>query len=183
MKYRVVTAAALFAGAANAGGIFIEVEDNNSIATSNFIGAFNSPGGSMAVDAVLGLDDVDWFGFSVSDTATLSFFASFSNGAGADGVMQVVDSTGDVLAFDDDSGVGNLPALQIENLAAGTYYIGFSGFGDADFGSIASDELLDGIGHNENFGYKLSVGFTIIPAPSAMALLGMGGLVATRRRR
>lgn len=183
MKYTLLTAAAVFAGAAHAGGLFIEVENNDTIGSSNFVGAFSAPGGSLAVDGVLGVDDVDWFGFSVSDTATLSFFASFSNGAGADGVMQIVDSTGDVIAFDDDSGVGLLPALQIENLAAGTYYLGFSGFGDADFTSVDTDELLDGVGHSENFGYKLSIGFTIIPAPGAVALLGMGGLVATRRRR
>jgi hypothetical protein len=183
MKYTLLTVTALFAGAAQAGSLFIESEGNNTIGTSNFVGAFSAPGGSAAVDAVLGVNDVDWFGFSVSDTATLSFFASFSNGAGADGVMQIVDDFGDVIAFDDDSGVGNLPALQISNLAAGTYYIGFSGFGDAFSDSVDTDELLDGIGHSENFGYKLSIGFTIVPAPSALALLGMGGMIATRRRR
>ena len=96
---------------------------------------------------MLSLDDVDWYGFTVTDTASLSFFASFSNGAGADGVMQIVDDFGDVIAFDDDSGVGLLPAIQIANLAAGTYYIGFSGYGDADITSIGTDELLDGVGH------------------------------------
>ncbi|MCA9304841.1 MAG: PPC domain-containing protein [Phycisphaerales bacterium] len=132
MKYTLITAAAIFAGAAQAGGIYTEIESNDSIATSNFIGAFSAPGGSVAVDAVLSLDDVDWYGFSVSNTATLSFFASFSNGLGADGVMQIVDSTGDVLAFDDDSGVGLLPAIQISNLAAGTYYLSVGGGGGAN---------------------------------------------------
>jgi hypothetical protein len=97
--------------------------------------------------------------------------------------MQIATGAGDVIAFDDDSGVGLMPALQIENLAAGTYYIGFSGFGDVDSSSVDSDELADGLGHDENFAYKLSIGFSVVPAPGAMALLGMGGMVMTRRRR
>ncbi len=76
-----------------------------------------------------------------------------------------------------------MPAIQIESLAAGTYYVGLSGYEDVDSSSVDSDELADGLGHSENFGYKLSVGFTIIPAPGAMALMGMGGLMMARRRR
>ena len=91
--------------------------------------------------------------------------------------------SGDVIAFDDDSGVGFLPALQVESLGAGTYYLGMSGFGDVGSDSVDTDELADGIGHSEDFGYKLAVGFTIVPAPGALALLGMGGLAMSRRRR
>jgi hypothetical protein len=88
-----------------------------------------------------------------------------------------------VIAFDDDSGLGLMPALQIIDLSAGDYAIALSGFGDVDAFSVDSDELADGLGHDENFGYKLSFGFSVVPNPSSLALLSMGGLVATRRRR
>lgn len=169
------------AGMASAGA-FNEFENNNSLTFANDIGTFTEPGGSVIVTADLGVDDVDWFRFTLTDTATLSVFAAFSPDNG-DGVLQVVSDTGDVFAFDDDSGIGFLPSLQLVDLAAGTYFVGFSGFGDADVSSIASDELLDGLGHDEAFGYKLAIGFTVVPAPASAAMLGLGGLLACRRRR
>lgn len=180
MKFTITLVVAAMAGTTFA-GIFGEVEDNGSMALANDLGIFSSPGGSLAIDGTLTEGDVDYFGFTLTDTATLSFFAAF--GTSGDGVMQIIAAGGDVIAFDDDSGIGFMPAIQIESLAAGTYFIAFSGFGDVDASSVASDELADGLGHSEAFSYKLNIGFTIIPAPSALALLGMGGLVATRRRR
>ena len=183
MKIRYMTIGlAAFAATATAGGFFSEVESNNTLALANDIGTFSAPGGAVAVDGLMQEGDVDWFSFTLTDTASLSFCAAFSSGDG-DGIMQIATGAGDVIAFDDDSGVGLMPALQIENLAAGTYYIGFSGFGDVDSSSVDSDELADGLGHDENFAYKLSIGFSVVPAPGAMALLGMGGMVMTRRRR
>ncbi len=180
MKYTALFTIAAMAGLANA-GITSEFESNDTLGTANDLGIFDIPGGSVAVDAVLSEGDVDWFSFTLSDTASLSFFAAF--GSSGDGIMQIVDDSGDVIAFDDDSGIGLMPAIQIDSLAAGTYFIGFSGFGDVDAGSVDSDELADGDGHSEDFSYKLSVGFTIVPAPGAMALFGMGGVMMTRRRR
>ena len=183
MKIKIMTASvAALATVASAGAFFSEVEDNNSIAMANDLGVFSDPGGSVAVDGVLDLDDVDYFGFTLADTASLSFIAAFSAGDG-DGVMQLITAGGDVIAFDDDSGVGLMPAIQVEDLAAGTYYIAFTGFGDVDGTSVDSDELADGMGHDEEFGYKLSVGFSIVPAPGSLALLGLGGMVMARRRR
>ena len=177
-----MTIALLISGAAHAGA-FSEVESNNSLATANSLGSFDQPGGSVLIDATLDSGDVDWFEFTLDSDASLSIFAAFAFGDGADGILQIVAAGGDVLAFDDDSGVGLMPALQLDSLSAGTYYIGFSGFGDVDDSSVGTDELADGIGHQENFAYKLSIGFSIVPAPGSMALLGMGGLLATRRRR
>lgn len=181
MKYALLcTAIATLAGSAQA-GFFNEVEDNNSLATANDVGVFGAPGGSLLIDGVLGINDVDWFSFTLSDSSTLSFFAAY--GVEGDGLMQIVTAGGDVIAFDDDSGVDLMPAIQITDLTAGTYYVGFSGFGDVDGSSVDSDELADGDGHSENFGYKLNIGFSVVPAPGAMALLGMGGIMMTRRSR
>lgn len=183
MKMKIMTLGlAAIASVANAGGFFSETEDNNSLALANNLGNFDTPGGSIAIDGVLSEGDVDWYSFTLDNAASLSFFAAFSAGNG-DGVMQVVSAGGDVIAFDDDSGLGLMPAIQLASLDAGTYYIGFSGFGDVDSSSVDSDELADGLGHDENFGYKLSVGFSIVPAPGALALMGMGGLMMARRRR
>lgn len=173
---------AMVAGAASA-QFFSEVESNNTLATANFVGSFSQPGGSVLIDGTITVGDVDWFSFTLNDTASLAVFAGFSNSSSADGVMQLVNSSGVVIAFDDDSGIGFMPALQVASLAAGTYYIGMSGFGDAGSSSVGTTNVFDGLGHQENFAYKLTLGVTVIPAPGAMALLGLGGLVATRRRR
>lgn len=163
-------------------GVFSESEPNNTLGNANNVGSFGFPGGSVLVDGILsGAGDVDWYSFTLNQTSTLSIFAAFSADDG-DGVMQVVGGVNDVIAFDDDSGVGLMPALQIENLGAGTYWVGLSGFGDASANSVDTDELFDGVGHEETFTYKLAIGFTV-PAPAPLALLGLGGLVAARRRR
>ena len=181
MKNTVVLfAIAATAGSAYAGSFFSEVESNNTLLTANDVGTFDAPGASVVVEGVLDQGDVDWFSFTLANDAAVAFFSAFGSG---DGAMQIVAAGGDVIAFDDDSGAGDMPALSISDLVAGTYYIGLSGFGDAFSSSVDSDELFDGAGHSESFGYKLTLGFTVVPAPSAIALLSMGGIVATRRRR
>jgi len=179
-KTIVFAACAAASSAAMAGGFVLEIEDNNSLATAHHLGMFDIPGGSLVVEGTITEGDVDWFEFTLNNTASLSFFGAFGSG---DGIMQIVSAGGDVLAFDDDSGVGFMPAIQIESLSAGSYFIGFSGFGDVDSSSVDSDELADGLGHSQDIGYKLNIGFSVVPAPGALALLGMGGMVATRRRR
>ena len=183
MKLKMMTfGLAACATVASAGTFFSEVENNNSIALANDVGTFDAPGGSVAIDGTITRSDVDWFSFTLNQTASLSFFAAFSVGDG-DGIMQLVTDTGDVIAFDDDSGFGLMPAIQVADLEAGTYYVAFSGFGDVDATSVDTDELADGLSHTEDFGYKLSIGFSIVPAPGSLALLGLGGAVMTRRRR
>ena len=177
-----VSSLTVLAGLSHA-GIVNEVESNNTLATANALGSFGAPGGSLIVDGVIDVADVDYFSFTLDDDASLSIFAAFSTTGGGDGVMQLLTAGGDVIAFDDGSGFGLMPALQIMDLSAGDYAIALSGFGDVDAFSVDSDELADGLGHDENFGYKLSIGFSVVPNPSSLALLSMGGLVATRRRR
>jgi len=186
MKYAFIySTIAVLAGSAHA-GFFSEFGDNDTLSMANDVGMFDAPGGSILIEGTLGTSDVDWFSFTLSDAASLSFFGAFGAGGG-DGVMQIVTDavgdSGDVIAFDDDSGEGLMPAIVLEDLSAGTYFIGFSGFGDVDSTSVDTDEIADGIGHDESFSYKLSVAFSIVPAPGSMALFGAGGLMMIRRRR
>src|SRR5512138_1015719 len=145
-----LAAVAVSAGAASA-QFFTEVELNNTLGTANFVGAFGEPGGSVLIDGTIALGDADWFSFTLSNTASLAVFAGFSSTAGADGVMQLVGSDGVVIAFDDDSGVGAMPAMQVDSLAAGTYYVGMSGFGDSFSDSVGTTNVFDGLGHQEEF--------------------------------
>jgi hypothetical protein len=181
MRITLMLAAAAMGTSVASAQFMTEVESNNTLATANDIGIFSAPGGSMLVDGTIVQGDVDWFSFTLDNTASLAVFAAFATGAGADGVMQLVGSDGVVIAFDDDS-IGLMPALQIASLAAGTYYVGLSGFGDQGAGSVGTTDIFTGGGHSENFGYKMTFGFTV-PAPGALAMLGFGGALMARRRR
>lgn len=186
MKYTALITVAAMAATAQA-GFFNEAEGNNTLFLANSIGSYDAPGGGAIINGVISSGDVDWFSFTLDNSASLSVFALFS-ASNADGVMQIVDAGGTVIAFDDDSGVDLMPAIQMQNLAAGLYYIGVSGFGDVDSGSVGTTNVADGLlvtggQHGEEFGYKLSVGFTIVPAPGSMALLSMGGALMIRRHR
>ena len=112
-----------------------------------------------------------------------------------------------------DNGDGSLSAhasgLNI-NLAAGTYWVGLTPIGDfgvvgqefhlASFTSTGADSLArnpgggfgigtDWVNAGVTFGGltpwdgAILIGGTVVPAPGALALLGLGGLVGTRRRR
>jgi hypothetical protein len=183
MRITLMLAAAAMGTSVASAQFMTEVESNNTLATANSIGNFTAPGGSMLVDGTIVQGDVDWFSFTLDNTASLAVFAAFSTGAGADGVMQLVDAAGVVIGFNDDDGIGLMPALQAESLAAGTYYIGLSGFGDQGAASVGTTNIFTGGNHDENFAYKLTFGFTVIPAPGALAMLGFGGALMARRRR
>jgi len=165
--------AAMCASVANAGAI-TEVEPNNSIATAQFIGPENYPANAFAFDGFLTTGDVDYisltFAQPVSLTAlTVSVPTAFAD---VDTRIGVFNSVGTLIIDDNDSGLGSFSLLQVQ-LEAGTYYIAVTGGPDTTFSGD----------HGVTGGYKLIVGFNVIPAPSALALLGVAGLVGRRRRR
>lgn len=193
------------AGAANA-SIFFESEGNNTMGTANFVGTFNAPGEGILIDGSITpgtvqsptgapgtAGDVDWFSFTVSGNTTFvaSIFAIINSNAGGatpDSQLIITNSSGAVLAFDDDNNVGFMSSIDTLALTAGTYFIGVTGYNDLNIGGTV--QLPDGFtgdtqlsGHTENWTYKLIIGLNIVPTPGAAALLGLGGLVAGRRRR
>jgi hypothetical protein len=169
-------ALAAMAGVSQA-ALFVESEANNTLATADFIGSYAAPGDGIVVDGTITPGDVDWFCFTITDPAAYVVSAAFAlptSTAGDDGFMGLFDSSGTLLESDDDDNIGFMPALEFAGLTAGTYYIALTGFGDPDF---------NGSGHTENFAYKMVIGLNLIPTPGAVALLGLGGLAAARRRR
>ncbi len=178
-------------GSAATANLVFESEPNDSIAQANFVGSINPLGGAIAVDGRITPGDVDWFRLDLNGLTTLLIATVGSTTPGADAQLMVVDGSGtDVLAWDDDSGVDLLPALQLFNLSAGTYFIGVSAFPDITFAdnAVDNDILFDGLdanglAHTANFDYKLSIAANVIPSPGAIALLGLGGLAGARRQR
>lgn len=123
--------------------------------------------------------------------------------AGSDTVLGLFDSAGNLLGTNDD----NLPSAfsqLIGTLANGTYYAavadygsagatGGAGFGFAFQGGTDTGtttlSVTDGSTTLASAGEALASGgvnwysFTVVPTPGAAALLGLGGLAMTRRRR
>jgi len=194
------------AGAANA-TIFFESEANNTMGTANFVGVFGAPGEGILIDGSITpgtvgaagaagtAGDVDWFSFTVTGNTTFvaSIYAIINSNAGnatPDSQLILTDAAGTILSFDDDNNVGFMSSLNTIPLAAGTYYIGVTGYDDLNLGAGGAPSMPDGFdgntqvnGHTENWTYKLIIGLNIVPTPGAAALLGLGGLVAGRRRR
>ena len=154
-------------------GAITEIEPNDSIATAQFINPANYPANAFAFDGFLSPGDVDYITFTVPDAIaltalTVSIPPDFAN---VDTMLGIFNSVGVLLDSDDDEGPGDFSFLEVQ-LTPGTYYIAVSGSGDVDF---TGD-------HNVEGGYKLIVGFNVIPAPGALALLGVAALLRRRRR-
>ena len=190
--HRTLLAAAVLATASPAMAQIIESEPNNTPALPDFLGTFNAPDGVTAQGTItpgnIATDlpgDVDLFQFTVNFNAYL-LVTVFGLPDSSSGDAQVALLTGaGVLAADDNSGIDGFPALQY-TLAPGTYFLGVTGANDLGFPGPLT--FPDGRNpnqspHLENFAYKMVVGLSLVPSPSAAALLGLGGVMAARRRR
>jgi hypothetical protein len=147
--------------AASALAAVTETEPNGSLNAAQAVGApllaaaFPPAGAGALVSAELAAGDVDYFAV---DLAAGEFFsaavATDDEGALADPALALFDPGGVRVLVDDDAGPGFLPALRRRVAQSGTWTIGVTGFGDADF---------DGAGHAEAFDYRLVLSVTTEP--------------------
>lgn len=180
MRLLAITAVALAATTATAA--LVESEPNNTLATADVVpGAVFAASGGFAFDGSIGTGDVDYITLGTTlnagDFVVASVFENFVPTSLPtilpDSIMALFDAAGNEIDFDDDDGPGTLSSFGVVIPATGTYTIAISGFGDRNF---------DGIGHSENFSYKLIVGVNRIPEPATLGLLAGAAVLGLRRR-
>ncbi|MBU6413227.1 MAG: hypothetical protein KGS45_07115 [Planctomycetes bacterium] len=167
----IVTALGL-AASANA-AFYLESESNDTQATANFIGSYIAPGDGIVVDGGINsvqAPDEDWFTFTTSNVTQIvvSVFGRPNSNVG-DSYLELYDSAGTLLAFDDDSNVGLFSSLEYTTASGGSWSLKVRKF---------SPQGVD-------FNYKMIIGLNItpVPTPGAATLMAVGGLLVARRRR
>lgn len=124
---------------------------------------------------VLHAFNADW----LNEDGDPSFLMSFSTGI-TTFQMDVIGDTGGIDGYETfasfyDASFNFLGSVSCNGIG-GVETIGASGFGTAYYVAIAPGEYFDWVGID-------NIRYTEAPAPGALALLGLGGLVAGRRRR
>lgn len=122
--------------------------------------------------------DVDWFTFDLpaNSIAVIAIIPLDVPLQSPNTILGLFDAGGTELAFNDDAGAPqNLGSfLAYETTGAETVWFSISGSGD--------DANFDG-SHSESGLYVVKISVVPIPTPGAIALAGLAGLAATRRRR
>ena len=188
--------------AANASAdVYDEVGDTGDLMPSAQI----VPGGINVIDGELNpAGDVDLYGVRFNFTGTLQIDAVRDVGTPLDMNLHAFNSMGNPLgANDDGSDMGDtgLNSVLFIDITPGLYYFGVGennleatdGMGnriqDNDTGILIPDGILggwEGSGTSDSAdtgGYTIVFSEFSVPAPGSLALLGLGGLAAARRRR
>ena len=165
-----------------------------------FNGADPGDGTNATFDLDLIIDAVPGPPSSFIDLGAIAgdtdMFTIDSFGSDFDTELGLYDNNGILLDNNDDSGGGLQSELIVNSLAQGDYWVALGGFnttfGDG-FGAIADSSSADGNGVLNYNGQTTTAAvgagevqwfrFTVTPATSSIALLGLGGLAMTRRRR
>lgn len=199
MKKIAVLALVAFAGAAQAQN-WAEVGESGDLpGTANVT---SGSGALLSITGVLDASDVDMFCISITDEAafTATFDGSF------DSQLWLFDSAGMGVTYNDDGPGGLNSFIDSTNvLSNGVYFLAISRYNrdavssggliwnnspftgqNAPTGPGAGSAVSGWTGTTSAGGSYLitltGAGFHV-PAPSALALLGLGGVVAGRRRR
>lgn len=198
-----IAALVAVAGAANA-QVYNEMGD----ATDTPPGQSVTNGTTSIVGTNLG-NDADVYGFSWGGGSLT--MDTFGGGGAFDTQLHLFDIAGNGIGENDDSGNGGsgLESQISLNLAAGSYLIGITSFNNdaVDAGNLPvfgftntfNDDLGNFIqgpeGNGPLAGWDLGGGgsgayvitfssaVNAVPAPGALALFGLGGIAAIRRRR
>lgn len=136
---------------------------------------FNFAGGDYGLDTAYG---------SASGFASSAVTLTDGNGDGA-----TMSKSGDVYGADYNGGTSFSSLLSGYNLATGAFGSTSDAENDpGDFsnrfiGPVSSISASAGFTLSANDAASINTQFFVVPAPATAALMGLGGLVATRRRR
>lgn len=138
---------------------------------------------SGSLTGSLGAGGVTWYSFTTTG-GPVSFDTEGSNlGPSNDTELFLYSSSGALLGTDDDDGTGLLSILNSgdelpASLPAGTYYLAIGGFN-----TTASAAPFGVTSTSSNTGNYVINGLSVVvPEPTSLALIGLTGLVARRRR-
>ncbi len=123
--------------------------------------------------------EVEFFEFDYDGTSDFAISTAGTDlDPSNDTELALYDSSGAVVLTNDDSGT-LLSALVVSggDLDAGTYFLAAGGF-NTTFG-----DDFQATSTSVNSGPLTITGLSVVPEPTSLALLGLGGLAALRRRR
>ncbi|XVJ60584.1 MAG: hypothetical protein HEQ23_14810 [Tepidisphaera sp.] len=98
--------------------------------------------------------------------------------AGGDTVLAMFNSSGTILGFDDDSGDGLASSLGVASPNDGVVYVAVS-----SYNGLAGQETNAYYDNRITNTSVATFDLRVVPTPGSLALLGLGGLLAGRRRR
>ena len=165
------------------------VNDSNGVFAIGAIGPGSTTNrvGEFAVPQPAGaLGNNDRYTFTLAAASTLTMFtagvAGFTGLTNGDTEIGLFDSLGNIVptAFDDDNGDGAYSRISNLTVPAGSYTLVVGDFATNFSGTSTLNNLTFGSAPAAGYDYGLTI---IVPAPGALALLGLGGLAAARRRR
>jgi hypothetical protein len=182
-----------------AAALVAESEPNDNLAGAQFVNVLQSSVDIQGERSFASPSD-DFFSFVVRRAGLISISSTSPDGA-ADSVMGLFDPLGNLVASNDDGGIGFMSAIDfmVTDAMLGTFTIGFTGFDpgliacagavtqcyDSD-GDFVFDTFVAGVGGGSmGWGYTISVsGDGLVSSPGSLALAALGlPLMALARRR
>ncbi|MBC7781473.1 MAG: PPC domain-containing protein [Proteobacteria bacterium] len=174
-----------------------EIEPNNALPGAQALApllagqtGYRVSGSRIAPVGAVANDSADYYAFNAPAGASLNLevlITSSTPPSDRDSLLYLYGAGGNVLVFDDNSGVDFGSRISAFPLAGGLYFVGVSGFGDPGDLDNGGNGVLTGVGGDANFAYLLTIDIApqVIPLPGSAALfvLGASMLAGLRKRR